>query len=403
MNTEKLKELLTAATATVPPIVPKYMPDHQSDFVRERTRRADTATRAALIAHLESEPELHQFRGHLAIKFPGTGGQRFNYDDLADWLVWQTLNSSQEQAIEGLKRHLQSQYLTFKSIRMFYGVTVDQPIRLDRFTLVPFPHLPDSLHKIEMEQLSMTEPGIKPHAAISIEYQTPIQHVPIEPTPPAQISYDGPYEDHSWELYDALLCLAVTVGHPVEGVSFWWASEEGMPFPNTFHSGWSSHSSSLKTGPNFPQKIPSGEIPRIENFIRSYFDLSEDKKARLRIPMRRVNLALGNGSMEDRVINLSIAIEALTISKQKEWEVKYFQKLFRKNKSPKENYLNRLFETFRQMRNDAIHYGKINVKYNLDGNPKDSQMLLKEAIEAIRWILGKMIVDRIPDWNSLFP
>jgi hypothetical protein len=402
MNIDILKKLLDAAVATVKPADPYDPKDLVSAFVKEGQRHANDETRMALISHLELEPELKKFGVDLVIPLPGMGkehhGLHFRPDDLADWLVSRTLKMGSDRAIDDLNRYLHSKTIPYNLVTMFYGFKVEGSIKLrDDIILSPLSETPDSMEKRRFQTLNLVDAGIitEPHGSIVSKFDHPLEYISNEAYRERNlIEWRNNSIKFHHETVDALLCLSIAGRCHTEIIANWFIPDEWVPVPYKFGPG-SSSPGSYRVRMRIAQKLEPDVYQHAGDLFAHFSNLDEIVRARLRIPLQRVNSAMGKDSNEDRMIDLGIAMEALYLNRA--------LKFLRENNTQRGKDLYNLIGALYQMRNHAVHRGKIDAKYNFNKIKKNSRMLFDEGIEEICLTLKRIIVDGRPDWDSLIP
>ena len=139
-----------------------------------------------------------------------------------------------------------------------------------------------------------------------------------------------------------------------------------------------------------------------EELASAYFEISEDRRRRtLHVPLYRLDRAIGDREITDRVIDVGIALEALLLHEQQadRGELK-FRLSLRGAWLKGENVLERqeifrLLKRVYDLRSRAVHTGLV------DAN-QDNRETVQRAVELCRQLVRKVIdLGTVSDWDEL--
>jgi len=348
-----------------------------------------------LLNCIEGIPELKIFNGLMQI-LPRSAF-RFDYGNLASWLINHSKKTTIDQTIEHLQQYIDSNEIPSQFVSVVMGLKVTKKCIIDdKIKIVPWNELNHS-EKKEMAEKHLKNrffPGVvnklsciihnfafkKYHATQDFKNSNPFQGIPC---------------NHQEIIHCAGLFGPIAPTIMVDYILFPdWMPTVGIDY-GLFHS-WETPSEY-----EWPEKAYE-DFPKLYD---KYKTLPSSAKEKIKIPLYRLNSAMKGQTIIDQAIDSGIALEALflsDLSKNERGELNF------KLKTRGSRYLRSSFDdrkkTYKligdlyEIRSQAIHSGRL--KENTNKEP--TGILIRKGYELIAETLIKIINEgKIPEWDQV--
>ena len=321
---------------------------------------------------------------------------RFNADLTAHWLAIRATTVSAEQACLDLERFLNQSDFPYVVRIAVSGIFIEKDmqfgeglwLRTDRQE-----HLPKALHPNEFLSRSLLH---MPMVALIEERVQKIQRRPAEERDKSELR-QPPLESD-----DVLLCLSLVrppatpfiVGLVCEPAK--WVPMYGfLDVPRTLES--SGHQT----------RLWRDHTQRAQMMYDAFRVLPPRRKARLRLPMSRLNTAMRRREDADTAIDLGIALEGLVIGSSetdKRYQAAVRCAFLLGNDVESRHRAYHLAGELYHLRNRAVHRGVItqdDLTPHFKG--KEVRRVLEEGASLVATVITRLIENNAqePDWNSL--
>jgi hypothetical protein len=225
---------------------------------------------------------------------------RVGFHFLSQWLVARAQQVGCDQAVADLLRYLKADAFEVSIILAVDGVVVDQTIKLQDYELVSWEELTQSETKWQIAARASFS-GTWPTAALVQRRCIERAHLrPWDPMPTDPPQLIEP-------MLDILRCVTAVAGAGIRLLHYWFEPPEWAPW------AVSRSTFGVDTSVLGHYSKPDGAAQRrLVSCVSCFLDKSESDRARLRVPLDRLNRSylLGMRSV-DSAIELGVAIEAL--------------------------------------------------------------------------------------------
>jgi len=219
-----------------------------------------------------------------------------SHEDLARWMVWRATQASPAQAIDDVWRYVRAETFPLTHVVVIGGVRVREPVTLaEGVEPMPFACLPESLAKAHFADLCLPPHGHHRSLAALLLRQTATKvHLP-EP-----VLNDQEREEEiriAQRFEDAILCLTIAEPCGPYEIGSYTATEEWVP------GGGIGMGHATVIGPAFSfeeAQLSDEGIERLKGLFAAFLGLASEEKARIRLPMQRLNLSLRRTGLGNR-------------------------------------------------------------------------------------------------------
>lgn len=227
--------------------------------------------------------------------------QLLDRDTLVSWLVLKAYPDGTQSVLADLARLARTRHIPVRHIVALDGLSLKHAVRIDRASmLVPWEQLPHTEHKRTIEEDRLSSSFTRPTAALVHEAEAQRSEV-----------FSGPERSglflRRWDASDLIRCIGLFGGGPAPVA--WWAE-----LPTWVPPGGISFQTALGQNAGPPFKWPDEAYRRFVPLYRRFTTLQERERRHLRIALDRLNKASRPAPIEDRAIDLGIALEALFLS-----------------------------------------------------------------------------------------
>ncbi len=342
--------------------------------------------------------------------FFGGSMRSVNFEDLAHWLLSQTILFSPQEAVNRLERFLQLEAIPILRVLGICGVNLKGEIQLDDdIKLVPFSKVPNSATKEWIVNPQKSWFFRSPNQAIPTAALT--VSIPVKPKMAnsflGRLIQDLEIQKNN-QLHEMLHCLTLVGPSAPVPICVYDHVPEWIPFASQLQ-GMGSYFHEID--PVSDSILPTIDSTEAASIVKSYLELSRSTRDKLRLPIERLNLAMRRRNDADSAIELGIALEALLVHDRDGNTPLSFLICLRgslllggTSSERQDNY--NLLNAVYALRNKAAHTGNVDEtsKIGKGDNKKSLQTnyLIQDGIELCANLI-KRIIQRgcFPDWQSL--
>lgn len=260
---------------------------------------------------LSKDPRVIALNGKLISR--GSYSEAFNLQRLAMWFLWSTNQYGKQQTQEALNSFLDSETISVINSLWVLGLKVDMPINLDDgYTVQPIESMPDSNDKeyfiqnrFKHLQFSNTIP------VCAITKTCPVGKVG-KADPEIGVKENQEYWSAGRRLFDICLIL-----NTLDGVSC-------LPYYSTSYLPWTMPFGPFTGsggGGSVYDVLPSGlttltgeSVPTVNALMAKLDERNEGDRARLQTIFGRLSQAKRRNQIEDKILDLGIALEMLLLN-----------------------------------------------------------------------------------------
>jgi hypothetical protein len=261
-------------------------------------------------AQLDADPVFQVLEQNAYIRI-GTGRSSTDTIQVAAWIFAQAQSEDLDGLLERVDQVLRTNRANAFAAAALEGIDCDQTIDLtEELQLIPGGQVPQ---RVGEDMISVQRP----------------KNLPPLPVGPRELHHTAAliwrYEEHPvytaseeplsdvvklTDLYDVASCLTALGGVAPLPLAGWHDFED--PVPGMTGSMTVVHDPEI----DLPRKFEPGPFDpeNAQTIVQQYLRLDESSKDKLRIPLQRLNLALRRRQMEDRAIELGIALESLLLA-----------------------------------------------------------------------------------------
>jgi hypothetical protein len=360
---------------------------------------ASNETLQQISDELRSEPALRIFDNLHQKKW--RSWTTVSYEDLARWMVWRTTQTSPAQALDDVWQYARAESFPLTHVVVIGGVRVREPVTLaEGVELMPFVCLPESLAKARFVDLCLPPHGHhRALAAFLLRQTAPKVHLP-EPI----LNDQEPEEETrmSQKFEDAILCLTLAEPCGPFEIGSYTATEDWVP------GGGIGMGYATVIGPvfSFGEARPTAEnLERLQRLCVACRGLASEEKARVRLPMQRLNLALRRTGLEERAIDLGIALETALLFDRGPGHGGITTtlrirgaRLLGRSFGERQMIQKTLREVY-VLRSMAVHSGKVPAEHR----GEMTHRILYEGSRIAAAAIEKQILEGRPDWDRVLP
>lgn len=388
MVSASLRRLLAEALPHTPPATAR---DHALTVLLQEAdggRITPHPAVTALLDCLRTDPELAMFHGRSQVM--ADVGRGVTHVFLAEWLLRRAGTVGPDLAVMELQRYLSRERLPFRATVAVGGIRPDRAYDLGHgIQLVPWKDIVQSSTKRAIEEESPFHRSFyDPDGALVRELELPRIHVDHSETKEYLRSTD-------WsEMTDMLLCLGLFGPTAPVLLASWLEPPEWAPVKT------GSYSMPFVEGPGAGRPFPETAAIEAARLFSTWLDLTEERRAELRVPMQRLNSAMRRSNSVDSAIDLGIALESIFLPDGRgaltfRLRVRAARWL---GSTPEERW--RLSVTVGDLyavRSMAVHGGRVpdNIRR------RQTKELLEEGYRLTATALVALISKGDPDWDAV--
>ncbi len=346
---------------------------------------------------LAAEDELKIFDDHMHV-FYGFS-LRLSFRDLAHWLILRATQVGPATALEDLKRYLREEKVPYVKIAAVAGIELEQETEFsDGIRLVHFGNVPDSFQKriVGPRPMDHFPQRLIPTCALVCSVAVEKQY-----SAAAQTEFTLTVQGDR-NLHDPSLIISTVALWPTAILASWGSPEPWVPCGH-LAKGWSA-SLAIDFGRIHTKRLSRDEIAAAAELYRKYTQLDELRKARVRLPLSRLNQAMRRVSLIDAAIDVCIALETLFLNEEDPGPTERGLSLrLRAARSLGASLEERgdIYSVIRgayRIRSAGVHSGKIPDK--VEGRPVDE--VLNRAFQVAARAITRSIEEGLPDdWTRL--
>lgn len=270
---------------------------------------------AKVLKALEEDPRVQALNGHMISR--GSSASRFEIKTLAMWFLWAINEYGHEVAEYNLNRFLNPETVPVINTLWVLGIEVDKPIELENgVRIISIEEMPDSRDK---EQYLKDEFGVlvhrmpKPKAAIT--YTCDITKASRDDGFSEAQEKDKQFWDSSRLLNDVALLL-----NAIDGISCipYFSTSYTLPEMPIGMFGGSGGGSPLHDIFGYrSSKLAASNASEINRLLSAFSALSSSNKTRMSRVLSRLSQAKRRDQIEDKILDLSIALEMALLEDNK--------------------------------------------------------------------------------------
>lgn len=350
-----------------------------------------------LLETIREIPEFSIFDGKLFNC--GSFAQRIEFGQLIKCLLYNTRRYGVEKTLDNLNKYIALDGNPLCEVQLVSGIEVEQEIDLtDNTKLVPFDKIPDCWQKNYFAPAESEFPHNKHCSKAAILRK-------IKASPISYHQDEPPTQLLDVDIYLRDICQILTLVGPSAPypTAYWTMLEEIIPLK--LASGLSGDMSYLSYT---IYKYAPKDYALAQNIVRSYLPLSKNLKNSLLLSVKRLNMAQRKNSMEDKAIDLGIALEILLLKDREKYELIAFPfrlrgAWFLGEEMERRRTVYDLLKAIYDCRCSAVHSGKLKKSnYKINGQVIQSNELFEEGFKLCAELIIKIIKEKkFPDWDKL--
>lgn len=351
-----------------------------------------------ILQRLESDGRVQALRGKM-IKLGSVEGL-FDVMDLACWYVWYGNEYGFEEAERFLERFLDEDKITIQISLWVLGVVANERIPLfDDFEIVPVQDMPVSTERDQYEKhhMSLAHGNTSsPRSAVTCKARIPKVNKPGEDP---KVSED--FSQRQSQLYDIALLL-----NAIAGISCTPHYLTSYPVDAPFgpFGGGGGGGFIPDVLPKKSTNVESKDTTELHSLARAFAKKPRPDKERFHRILRRMAQAKGRSQIEDKILDISIALEMLLLNDNRNngqlaLSFRLRGSWFLAIDADERSDLYAEFRDLYNYRSQVAHSGKFQntndqniekIRGNFDG-----YALLAERV------VQKIILNGEPNWNSM--
>lgn len=391
-----LHETLHTVRGSRIPLSSTMRMDPELKFSMERSLAYGPKQKERLAAALKAIPKLRIFDG--TMQHIGSSGRRTSYEDLADWLVYQSQKDGADKAVDCLARYIEGPEVPFLEVLAISGLKVEKHFEIGRgIELIPFKDLPESLEKVHFEprRYGIPRRELLPTAALVCKSSHPKCHLrgksPIPPEFPSRFR----------ELLDVQLLLTLAGPSAPVWIAQWTVPESWVPALGV-GGGWGSQVQEI--GRVRTYKFSSKDAKHIGKLYKTFSRLPKKEQDFFKVPLGRLNKALRRETIIDSAIDLGIALESLFLS---DWgpdrgELSFTLRLraarfLASEKNARKELADNVRRLYR-IRSSAVHTGSVPDEIEKGVKSKE---IVELGYKLVGEVTARFILDGRPDWQDV--
>lgn len=390
-----VSELIETEKVAPYPIEPTANPEsYYAKHFRDLFVLRDPETNQRLVRELENDPELRKFDG--AVFETSTGGFRVQLSSLADWVLAQSLSRGTEAPIRDLERFLALGYLPYSEIVALSGLYPRERVDLgEDVFLVPIRDISqsavtDQLFGIPRSLTEFTGPKNAPRPSAAI-----FKTVKKEPPLVADFSMGmGAPPSYYSELMEISRSFSAIGPSGWIAMAHWCQVEDWIPLARS-GSAWNMLSYEI-VHDNYTELAPA----EVSAFVSQYRATPDSIKTKLRVPLDRLNQCMRRRRLEDRAIELGIALESLVVSDRSAADpislpLRLRSAIYLDHGVETRRKTYRTIKKAYELRSKAVHEGGL-------VDSEENRKTIDEAAMVCAQIIRKIVSTGVfPDWDNV--
>lgn len=350
-----------------------------------------------LLETIKKIPEFSIFDGKLFNC--GSSALRVELGQIVKWLLYSTHRNGVEKTLDNLNKYIELDGNPLCEVQLVSGIEIEQEIDLiDNTKLVPFDKIPDCWQKDHFSPLSYEFPHNKYCSKVAI-----LRKTKASPKSFHQDHHPNKFLEVDIQLTDICEILTLVGPSAPYPTVYWTILEEIVPLK--LLTGFSGGMSSLSY---CVYKYEPKDYAFAKDIVRSYLSLSENLKNSLLLSVKRLNMAQRRNGMENKAIDLGIALEILLLKDRAKYDQISFPfrlrgAWFLGEEVERRRVVYDLLNAIYDCRCSAVHSGKLK-KRQYKINDQDIQLakLFEEGFKLCAELIIKIIEEKkFPDWDKL--
>jgi len=329
----------------------------------------------------------------------GYQSQRVELMQIVKWLLYSTYRYGVDRTIDNINEYFELDGNPLYEVQLVSGIEVEHEIDLiDNTKLVPFDKIPNCWQKNRFSPSSYDFPYSEycSRAAILRKTKASPKSWHQDNSPNKQLEVDI-------QLYD--ICEILTlVGPSAPCPTYYWTILEEI-VPLKAATGFSGGANSISYR---VYKYKHNDDAFAKDTVNSYLSLNADIKNSLLLSVKRLNMAQRKDRIEDKAIDLGIALEILLLHDHSDHDPISFPFRLRGAWFLGEDVKRRrviydLLKAIYDCRCSAVHSGKLKKdKYKINSQDVQLTKLFEEGFSLCADLITKIIKEnKFPDWNKL--
>ena len=330
----------------------------------------------------------------------GSYAQRVELGRFIKRLLYSTHRYGVKKTLDDLNKYIELDGNPLLEIQLVSGIEVEEEIDLtDDTKLVPFDKIPDCWQKDNFSPSSYKFPYDKycSKAAILRKTKASPKSYHQDKQPKKLIEVDIQLSD----ICDILTLIGPSSPYPT---TYWTILDEIIPLK--LEAGLMGDFS-LPSYCNVYSYNPEDYV-FAKDIVRSYLSLSENLKNSLLLSVKRLNMAQRRNSMENKAIDLGIALEMLLLNDYTEHDPISFPfrlrgAWFLGEEMKRRKVVYDLLKAIYNCRCSAVHSGNLKKsKYKINDQDIQLKKLFEEGFKLCAELIIKIIKEKkFPDWEKL--
>lgn len=400
---QRLKDEITLCAKSTP-ITPHHMPySHYS---------AHSDSYAAITELLVFFPDVVKKYGKTAWKFERLhfpfGAGPVDIAGLAGWLVGYAKDTNVDEALDALDRHLQTGLMHGYLAMAVLGIKVTEAFIINEsLTLLPFEQLPRTYVTAELAPTFMNDQFLHKYrlwpSFSELYYTSPETVIVKRFTFQSNIVEPRKWEDVDMDFsgHYALCDLTVLVGRfSPQKVMTWGDVDEDTPCKD--RAGSSQGDTKYDIVASRSENISTEQLHELKELYVKYTSMPEIDQRAISIAMQRISLSRRRKTLEDRAIELGVAIEVLLLNDNPESGLKKKVKkrartLLKGHKGLSSSKIQDLFYAMYECRSHAVHRGSLD---DFEGSKGVTVKQLLDDVDPLCVEIAKRVINRgmLIDW-----
>ncbi|MEP0321829.1 hypothetical protein [Bauldia litoralis] len=380
------------------------------------TVRAEPEVVAIVMDALLGQPEFHWLIGRTPspddcafyIPGPGGGGVGILPIKVANWLLAKAISlpGGPDEALSSLEAFLGSSAVTGMRVAAIWGVVVEEPAEIEQdIWLAPLDYLPPSIGRDHLDEMLPPHlPQSQYRPAISCIVQVFEMDPAVRPSGERAPAW---YSEHvaAFERLEELGYATVLSPGAMPQVISRWVQTAAVDSVPGLTGGSGGEFEMLEVVPNRRMKLKPLPAADTARRMSAYATLPAAVKKDLSVALRRLSMARARRRIEDRSIELRIALEAL-FGGQTNMEISHKVAARAALLTSEPARRRRSYEVLKRaydIGSGAVHGGLVKSSgKKIAGAAMSGEQVLQEADECLRVALN-LVVERggLPDWTNV--
>lgn len=328
----------------------------------------------------------------------GSCAIRVNLEQIKKCILYSTYIYGAQKTLGNIDKYFELDGNPICEIQLISGIEIENEIEIiDNTNLVPFDNIPECWQKNHFSPLLYEFPDNKYCSKAAIVRTR-------KATPKSWRQDERPEKSFEVDIHLYDICALLTLIGPSAPypTTMWTLLDEIIPlrletglFGNTSFISYSVY------------KYESKDYVFAKDIVRSYLSLSKNLKNTLLLSIKRLNMAQRKNIMEDKAIDLGIALEILLLHDREKYELIAFPFRLRGawflGEGERRRFVYDLLSAIYDCRCSAVHSGKLRKnKYKINDQNFSLEELFKEGFKICADLIIKIIkTGKFPDWNNL--